>query len=316
MNKQQIKQKLRNFLEEYEVEIGGLKSLEVIYNYITFLKSKKYIQEVLKDVWGYAEKQQKILLENGDNIKVKDLLVLDPQNIPKLPVFKKEMAIYQKRFNAKDEKINIDELTPIFLMNLLTIHISMESIKNNELSNSIKQIKGLDVSQLSKNTGKQSMAFHNIKVAPDKNIVLESAKIHGAAIEAINKQIIDKIDMEEFLNKDDVTIKLSFNKEKSELNIFGQIIKIQRKSDKPFDHYILEYIFEQENIFDEADFQDIAREKLGMKDYNNQTDWNKLRNACDKLNKKVDEATRGKEKKFLKYHSGATGWCKINSKYQ
>ena len=51
------------------------------------------------------------------------------------------------------------------------------------------------------------------------------------------------------------------------------------------------------------------------KEYDNTKDWNVLRHACDNLNKKVEKSTGGKEKEFLKYTTGKTGWCKINPKY-
>jgi hypothetical protein len=159
------------------------------------------------------------------------------------------------------------------------------------------------------------MSFSSIKVLPDKELRFSSSQVFDSAIQIVNKCIIDQIDGEEFLSKSQLESKLSFDKNKSELNIYGQVVKIQLKSDKPNDHYVLEYLFEQENIFDEADFRDIAETKLGVLEYDGAKDWNILRHACERLNRKVEKSTNGKEKDFLIYRIGKTGWCKINPKY-
>ena len=52
-----------------------------------------------------------------------------------------------------------------------------------------------------------------------------------------------------------------------------------------------------------------------MSEYDNTKNWSVLRHACDRLNKKVEKSTNGKENEFLKYHTGKMGWCKINQKY-
>jgi len=314
MQKQQIKQKLKNYLETFKQEKGGFKSLEVIYEYINFLKSEKYTKELLKDTWKYAEEQKNILTSSIDDIKKEDL-VLDPKNLLNSPIFKKEMKISQERIDNEEEVFNTSELVPVMLTSLMTTCDMMSSIKNNELSDSLKQIKDLDISSLLCNAKNMTMGFQNMEVLPDKNVTIENSQFHEASIEIVNKYIIDQIDSEEFLTKGESKSKLSFDKKKSELNIYGDIVKIQLKSDKPNDHYILEYLFEQENIFDEADFRDIAETKLSMTEYDSSKDWNVLRHACDNLNKKIAKATNEKEKEFLIYTTGKTGYCKINPKY-
>jgi len=314
MKKQQIKQKLKNYLEDFKKESGGFKSFGVIHDYINFLKSENYTKELLKDTWKYAEEQKNILTSSINDIKKEDL-VLDPKNLLNSPIFKKEMEISQKRIDNKEDVFNASELVPVMLTSLMTTCDMMSNIKNNELSDSLKQIKDLDVSSLLDNAKNMTMGFQNMEVLPDKKMPVENSQFHEASIEIVNKYIIDQIDSEEFLSKGESENKLSFEKEKSELNIFGDIIKIQLKSDKPNDHYILEYLFKQDNIFDEADFRDIAETKLEIIDYDSTKDWNVLRHACDNLNKKIAKATNEKEKEFLIYTTGKTGYCKINPKY-
>jgi len=314
MKNQQIKQKLLNFFEDYKREYGKFGSLEVVYDYIGFLKSEKYTKELLKDTWKYCEEQKDIMAKTIFDLNI-NRSVLDPQNIPEYPFLKNEQLAFKKKAEDNDKTLNVYELLNVFLVNLFIIYDLMDSIKSNKLKGALKDIEGLEIPKLIENAKRESMSFEEVKVLPDKKFLIDNAKMLGASIEVVNKYIIDQIDSEEFLANGKTDSKLSFNKAKSVLNIYGQEIKIQRKSDKPHDHFILEYLFEQENIFDEADFSDIAKTKLGIKEYNGAKDWHTLRHACDRLNKKVEKSTKAQEKEFLIYHSGKTGWCKINPKY-
>lgn len=314
MDKQNIKRKLNNSLEAYKQEYGKFGSLEVVYDYIGFLKSEKYTNELLKDTWKYCEEQKDIMAKTIFDLNI-DRSVFDPQNIPEYPFLKNEQLAFKKKIEDNDKTLNVYELLNVFLVNLFIIHDLMDSIKSNKLKGALKDIKGLEIPKLIENAKRESMSFEEVKVLPDKKFLIDNAKMLGASIEVVNKYVIDQIDSEEFLAKGKTECKLSFDQDKSILNIYGQEIKIQRKSDKPNDHYILEYLFDREDIFDEADFADIAITKLEIKEYNGAKDWHKLRHACDRLNKKVEKSTNGKEKEFLEYHSGKTGWCKINPKY-
>jgi len=314
MKNQQIKQKLNNFFEEYKREYGKFRSLELIYDYIGFLKSEKYTKELLKNNWKYCEKQKDIMAKTIFDLDIEKQL-FDPQNIPQYPFFKKEQKEFSKKIKEKDESLNVYEIMNILLVNLFLIYDIMDSIKNNRLKGILKDVKNLEIPKLLENAKKESMAFESVNVLPDKKVLIDYAKIHGASIEVVNKYIIDQIDSEEFLAKGKAKNKLSFDKDESVLNIYGQEIEIQRKSDKPNDHYVLEYLFEQDDIFDTADFRDIAETKLGVLEYDGAKDWNILRHACERLNQKVEKSTNGKEKDFLIYRTGKTGWCKINPKY-
>jgi hypothetical protein len=307
MEKSKIKQKLKNFLEDFKREIGGFKSQEVIYNYVSFLNSEKYTKELLKDMLLYAEEQKKKLLLEASKVKDFDI-VIDPNNLAELSVFEREQKASKDKIKNKDHSFDVYDAMPIMLTYLIMIYDFMDSIKNNKFSESLTQIEGLEVSDLLRNSKSEAMGFHVIKVLPDKSAVIQNTKLYGASIELINKFVIDQIDSEEFLNRRGIENKIGFDKNRSVLIIHGKEIKIQRKADKPNDHFVLEYLFEQDDIFNEADFADIAKTKLGLKEYDGERDWNKLRHACDRLNDKVGE-------KFLVYHTGKTGWCKISPKY-
>ncbi|MFH1030582.1 MAG: hypothetical protein V1770_04975 [bacterium] len=316
MTKPNIRIKLNNFLEEFKQEMGGFKSFEVIYDYIGFLRSEKYTKELLANFFKYAGEQKKLIAENLDNVKEADFIFnLQNLTVPQLPFFKKEFELCQEKINKNEDPLRVDDILAGFLSVLLSIYDIMHSIKNNAPRGIIRKAKNTDSKTLIQKAKDEAFGFQNATIFPDTNIIFQNTQMFAASIEIINKYIIDQIDAEEFQKSGAKKYKLSFDKEKSILNICGQEIKIQRKSDKPNDHYILEYLLEQENIFDEADFQDIAREKLGMKEYNPVKDWDKLRHACDQLNKKVEKSTNEQEKEFLKYRTGQKGWCKINPKY-
>ncbi len=313
MQKSQIKQKLLNFYDDFKKEQGGFKSLEVLYEYCNFLQSEKFTKGLLKDKWEYAEKQKEVVTKGATEMDLNSFS-LDPKNLSALPGFSKEMSVCQKRIDKGIERLDIYDMVPIMILSLLIVTDVMSSIKNNKVADSLNA-HNIDISKLMENAKNASMSFSTLKVAPDKNITIDNSKFLESAVQVLNKYIIDQIDSEEFLTKGEDKSKLSFDKKKSELNIFGDIIKIQLRSDKPNDHYILEYLFALDNIFDEADFRDIAETKLGMSEYDSSKDWNILRHACDNLNKKIAKATDEKEKEFLIYTTGKTGYCKINPKY-
>lgn len=151
----------------------------------------------------------------------------------------------------------------------------------------------------------------------ERDVLITSFQYFGIAMGAINKYLIDQIDSESFINSpaksdDD---KLDFNKDKSELNIYGVKIKIALKNDKPTDHFILEAIFANPDRTEETYFKDIAQDFIKIEEYDSSKDWNRFRNACVRLNQKVDKSTNGKIKDFIQYSTGKTGWSKINPKY-
>ncbi len=101
---------------------------------------------------------------------------------------------------------------------------------------------------------------------------------------------------------------ISFDKEKSILQIGDKEVRLTLRSDKPNSHYVLEYIFEngKENP---ADYVDILKSKFSREDMDNMA----MYRACQDINKKVSEqAGLGK---FLIIKSGKSGYTQINSDY-
>jgi hypothetical protein len=108
---------------------------------------------------------------------------------------------------------------------------------------------------------------------------------------------------------------LSFDVEKSILYIKDYKIKISRSSDLSIDHYILEVIFNNDDIYEEVYFKDVAKRMDEYDDYDKTKDWRKFYRACDHLNQKIQTDTDDKVINFIESHTGKTAWCKINPKY-
>ena len=135
--------------------------------------------------------------------------------------------------------------------------------------------------------------------------------VYNMSFAVLNKKIINELSTDDFIkgHKDNIY----FDKEKSILHIKGKKVKIKRKADLPIEHYILEYLFDQEDKTEEAYYQDIATEKLKELEYNNKTDWKKYYNACERLQDKIRVETNIND--FLIFTTNKTGNVKINKKY-
>src|SRR3989339_634300 len=144
------------------------------------------------------------------------------------------------------------------------------------------------------------------KVLTDKNKIAEfknnvelafkdpnQIMVYNMSFTVLNKKIIDELSTEDFIK--------------------GHKVKIKRKADLPIEHYILEYLFEQEDKTEEAYYQDIATEKLKELEYDNAKDWKKYYNACERLQEKIRIATNIND--FLIFTTNKTGNVKINKKY-
>jgi hypothetical protein len=158
-----------------------------------------------------------------------------------------------------------------------------------------------------------NMLFNEI--VPGKNIIMPASLYFGGAMGAVAKEIIDKIDKENYLNKGKANQALSFDPVLSELYVKNFTVKIKRQSDPSIDHYILVALFSQETLGDPIEFYTIAENIMKDLEYNRETGWSKFRSACDKLNQKVDKSTNREIPDFIQYTTGRKGWCKINPNY-
>ena len=104
--------------------------------------------------------------------------------------------------------------------------------------------------------------------------------------------------------------KISFDKENSILHIDDKDVHIKLKNDKPNDHYVLEYIFENEEGLKEKSFySDIIKIKFEREKVDNMS----LYRSCKAISRKVSE--QAGLSNFLVIKSGKTGYTHINPDY-
>lgn len=304
MNKDQIRQKLNNYTESFEAEAGNFNSFSIVHDYVGFLKSELYTKEHLADIIIYAEAQTGQIFEEVKNDKKTDIAIAD---ITKLGVFPNEMEMIKQVFTDKARRLGWDEALAVNYATLFAVYTLMEKIQEAE---------GEERDNLIKIAKEEAFAIFTIKNPADgKDVIMDNATYVGMAMFLINKHLIDLIDAENLVANDKTAHVLSFDKNKSELNFYGVKIEITIKGEESTKHYILEAIFDNENLGDEVYFKDIAKDYLGILDYNIINGWYKFRTACDNLNSAVDNSTNHKAKQFIIYHSGLKGRCKINPKY-
>ncbi len=304
MNKAQIRQKLNNYAEAFEAEAGNFNSFSIIHDYVGFLKSEPYIKEHLADIITYAEAQTGQVFEEAKNDKKTDIAIAD---IPKLGVFPNEIDMIKQVFADKARRLGWDKALATNYATLFTVYVLMEKIKEAE---------GEEKDNLIKIAKEEAFALFTIKNPADgKDVIMDNATYVSMALFLINKHLIDLIDGENIIANDKTAHSLSFDKANSELNFYGTPIEITLKGEESTKHYILEAIFDNENLGDEVYFKDIAKKYLGNLDYDVANGSSKFRHACDDLNLMVDNSTNHKAKQFIIYHSGLKGRCKINPKY-
>lgn len=103
---------------------------------------------------------------------------------------------------------------------------------------------------------------------------------------------------------------LKFDKEASVLYLNDKKVLIQQKTDKPNAHYILEYIFENEEGLKANSFYSEILESKFPKEQKN---WRSVYRACNDINKKVSE--QALVSNFLIVKSGVSGYTQINPNY-
>ena len=312
MTTDKIKDQLIDFNRQFKKNSGHFKSFEIIFDYISFLKSEPYLKELLDPLFAYVNKQLEVMKgtakspeksQEFDNISMD---ILNPSTLSGMPIFSQEFETWQKALENKQD-VSIMALLPVNLLCLLIVSIEMQEIKDSQKAGDLERTNELikDV----KDDSFSIMPAHNIKNFPEKAIT--SAQFLDSSMEIINKHIIDTIDSQAFLEGNKPIPPISFDSNNSILYIRGQEIKIALKSEKPIDHYILEAIFSKD-LTDQTDFVEISEDYL-KEDY--EGNRQRFRHACDKLNRKISKATNNKINDFISYTTEKNGWCQISKKY-
>ena len=313
MEKDKIRQTLIDYLLEFKKNSGTFKSFEIIYNYTNFIKSEPYLRKSLRNSLSYIEKQIELMKNIALNEEASEELLNKEQSISNPSSFK-NMPIFTETFdsfsNALEEKrdVSITAGFDFYLFTLMTASIGMEELKKAQKEGDLKKVEEL----------KEEIKKESFNIMPQANIKdiketpIMTNKYFEVCMELVNKHIIDEIDSQMFLDNEKPKERISFDKEESLLYIDNFKIKITRKNNKPLDHYILESIFENEDLHEQIDFSELSK-KLDM--LNEERNWSSWRHACDHLNEKIRKDTNNKIIDFIKYTTGTTGWCKINHKY-
>ena len=127
---------------------------------------------------------------------------------------------------------------------------------------------------------------------------------------SIAKEILPLIEWYKQGKTEDIPRGVSFDCEKSILNIGDRAVHIQQKNDKPNSHYILEYIFENtDGLEAKSYYSEILSEKFPNDRLTQRSMWR----ACEAINAKVSK--QAGLSNFLLIKSGETGYVQINPEY-
>jgi len=313
MTPDKIKNQLLAYYEQFKANAGLFKSFEVIFNYLNFIKAEPYTKELLGSYLEYSEKQIDLITDlaqsdqETDDIENMSISLDEPNSLDALPFFKEEFKTYKQNIIAEEQPLNQTAI-PIHLLNLLLVADYLQKAKELQKSGNDKEAQNLINLAITETSVLTSI--NNIKEL--KPFVLTSPQVLEMSIEEVNKYIFDHIDSELFLANEKPSKPLYFDKDASILYVHSQAIKITLKNDKPLDHYILEALFQNEDLSEKAYFSEIA-EDVVSEEYN--SNWQRYRHACDNLNQKIAKATDNKILKFVKFTTGKTGWCQINPEY-
>jgi len=308
-----IKSQLLDYYQQFRANLGLFKSFEIIFNYINFIKSEPYTKDLLGSTIKYTEEQYYSLLDIAKDAKKTTelekakLSILEPTSFAQFPLFNKELSSIGMAIENKESRPLADAL-PMYLFCLIPIVDGFQKIKDFQAVGDNEEVE-----RLIKIMNEEAFSVINFdKIEGFNPFTLMSPQVVGTAIEMVNKYIFDHIDSQSFLDNEKPVEPLSFDQKASVLYIHGRAIKITLKNNPPVGHYILEALFQNEDLSEKAYFSEIAKD-FDKEEYNG--NWQRYRHACENLNQKIAKATNNKINDFIDFTTGITGWCKINYKY-
>ncbi|MDP3836492.1 MAG: hypothetical protein Q8Q67_00020 [bacterium] len=317
MTSDKIKHKLNAFIAQYQEKLGTFNGNLVIYDFMEFITTETTVKKLMKDQFAYFESQKDVLLNmtedeldvSFDNITAID--PMDPSSWPKGPIFAKEhenasnILTSSRPFNLYD--INL----PISLTYLSAIHMTVGKAKE-EKGNPEKT---REIAQVLKELSTTLIPFKYKDKDGEKSLSMSLPAYCLNCLKDVSSYIANELDSKDFLEGTKPQSPISFDKEESVLNIKGDLIKITLRAERPIDHFILEAIFDNEDLSEEIYFKDVAKKIDEFEDYDSDKDWRKFYRACQRLNLKIEEATSKRVVGFIESHTGKRAWCKINPKY-
>jgi hypothetical protein len=102
------------------------------------------------------------------------------------------------------------------------------------------------------------------------------------------------------------------------LFVRGEKIAINKQAKTTNAHKVLKYIFvtNKDNLDDDFFYSEIAEDEFEDTEYTlDNESWRKYHVACQVVNKKVADHTKGEIKDFLVFNTGIKGKVKLNKKY-
>lgn len=313
-----IKNKLDSFVSEYQEKLGTFNGNLVIYDFIEYITNNPAIKEVMKDQFAYCESQKEVLL----NMPEDDLDVcfnreapidpMDPSTWPNGPVFTKEHETASS-IATSSQPFSLNEINlPISLSYLTAVHMLVSQARE-ELSSNPEKSK--EITQVIKELSTTLIPFKYQDKDEVKSLSLSLPAYCLHCLNVVSTYITSELASKDFLLGNKQSLSIRFDKDESILTIKEDVIRISRASERPIDHFILEAIFDKEDISEEVYFKDVARRIDEYADYDNTKDWRSYYRACERLNQKIQTSTSQKVFSFIESHTGKRAWCKINPKY-
>lgn len=318
MTPDKIKSKLESFVTEYQEKLGTFNGSLVIYEFVEFIKNDPTVKAIMKDQFAYFESQRDILFKMTDeelDTRLDNKIIFDPENPTTWPdknIFFKEHNIASAIIKDSQPFSPIELYLPVSLGYLAIVHEAVSKAKE-ELKDNPDKSK--EITQVIKEISTTSLPFKYKDKNEEKSLSLVLPAYCLSCLAVVSSYIFSELDAREFLKGNKPTPPITFDKNESLLTIKGTKIKISRTAERPIDHYILEAIFDNEDISEEVYFKDVAKRMDEFADYDKTKDWRKFYRACEHLNQKVQTDTDNKVIGFIEPHTGNKAWCKINPEY-
>lgn len=318
MTSDKIKNKLESFVAEYQEKLGTFNGNLVIFEFVEFIKNDPTVKALMKDQFAYFESQKDIIIKMTDDefdAHLPGKTVLDIENPTTWPgqdIFAKEYGIATAIMKDSQPFSQIELNLPVSLTNLIVIHELVSKAKE-ELKDNPE--KSEELTQTIKELSTTSLPFKFKDKNEEKSFSLVLPAYYLNCLAVVCSYIFSELDAREFLKGNKPTPPITFDKNESLLTIKGTKIKISRTAERPIDHYILEAIFNNEDVSEEVYFKDVAKRMDEFADYDKTKDWRKFYRACEHLNQKIQTDTDNKVIDFIEPHTGNKAWCKINPKY-
>ncbi|MDD4527958.1 MAG: hypothetical protein PHF25_08000 [Candidatus Margulisbacteria bacterium] len=313
-----IKNKLESFISEYQEKLGTFNGSLVIYDFVEFIKTEPAIKAIMKDQFAYFESQKDIIVKMTDDEfddHLSNKVAFDPENPntwPSKDVFTKEHNIASAIIKDSRPFSPIELQLPVSLGYLAIIHEAVSKAKEETKDNPDKS---KEITQVIKELSTTSLPFRYKDKNEEKSLSLILPVYCLNCLAVVSSYIFSELDAKEFLKGNKPNPPITFDKDDSLLIINGTRIKISRLADRSIDHYILEAIFENEDISEEVYFKDVAKRMDEFADYDKTKDWRKFYRACEHLNQKIQTDTDNRVIGFIESHTGTKAWCKINPNY-